>query len=764
MNKRHISYLAALLVFLSAPVLALSALTSDTQTGTTASPVQDTPQDANAGAGPVRVSLPWSKLTRSPGTKLFGVHNETSLEFTLRRDQMTTKADLHLSFTPSPALLPTVSHLRIYLNDELMHVVTIQAEQVGQRQSRDLPLDTRFLSTYNRIRIEFVGHYAQVCEDPAHSSLWVDVSTDTRVELTQQPLSMANELAFFPEPFLDINDMGMQQVAMVFPGSRSPAVLEAGAILASYFGAQAKWREVSFPVSYDALPDDHSVVFATNADRPDILRDYPAVDRPVVTMAGHPHNPSKKLLLILGKDDNDLKTAVTALALGGPVLRGQSVQIDTPPVLAHREPYDAPNWIPTDRPVRLSELVEYPGQLEVQGLRPNRIRVNLNLPPDLFVWRSNGIPLHLIYRYTPPMTRDDSRLVLTLNERFLASYRLPPHDERSSLARMRLQVAGNDITDVAKLVVPALRLGSQNQLGMDFSFASTVGNSDAGTCRTVLPVDTRASIDGDSVIDFTGYEHYIEMPNLRVFANSGFPFSRMADLADTVAVLPDDLDPVHLSTLFQTVALIGAQTGYPAYRMKVVQGWDSGIHNADILWIGETPDGLIDRQDVNLLLQHTSTTLRRALRAPGIEQAAMTPHRLDAPDPETAGTVDIRSVAPVAAIIGMESPFQAKRSMIGLLGSTPEDFRLLQEALRDPGKRDAIYGSLSIVRTSGVVSEVASSHYFVGELRWWQRLWFHLSDHPILLAAVAALCVLIVAAIVWMSLKWVARRRLQEHD
>src|SRR5690606_8122356 len=431
---------------------------------------------------------------------------------------------------------------------------------------------------------------------------------------------------------------------------------------------------------------------------------------------------------------------------------------------APREPYDAPNWVPTNRPVRLSELVEYPGQLEVQGLRPNTIRVNLNLPPDLFVWRSNGIPLNLIYRYTPPMSRDDSRLVLTLNDRFLASYRLPPHDERSSLASMRLQVAGNDITDVAKLVVPALRLGSQNQLGMDFSFATTVGNSEAGTCRTVLPVDTRASIDGDSVIDFTGYEHYIEMPNLRVFANSGFPFSRMADLADTLVVVPDDPNPIHISTLLQTVALIGAQTGYPAYRIQIVQGWNSDRADADILWIGETPDSFVDRQDTSLLLQHTSTTVKRALRVQGRDEASMTPHPLDARSPGIAGTVDIRSVAPMAAIVGMESPFQPKRSMIGLLGSTPEDFRLLQEALRDPGKRDAMYGSVAIVRTSGVVSEVTGPHYFVGKLQWWQRLWFHLSDQPILLASLAALCVLILAVIVWMSLKWIARRRLQEYD
>ncbi len=48
-------------------------------------------------------------------------------------------------------------------------------------------------------------------------------------------------------------------------------------------------------------------------------------------------------------------------------------------------------------------------------------------------------------------------------------------------------------------------------------------------------------IGDDSTIDFSKYYHFIAMPDLRVFANSGFPYSRMADLADADcgAIRPD---------------------------------------------------------------------------------------------------------------------------------------------------------------------------------------------------------------------------------
>ncbi|MCQ4010726.1 hypothetical protein FK521_30520, partial [Klebsiella pneumoniae] len=32
---------------------------------------------------------------------------------------------------------------------------------------------------------------------------------------------------------------------------------------------------------------------------------------------------------------------------------------------------------------------------------------------------------------------------------------------------------------------------------------------------------------------FSKYYHFIALPDLRVFANAGFPYSRMADLSDT---------------------------------------------------------------------------------------------------------------------------------------------------------------------------------------------------------------------------------------
>ena len=78
------------------------------------------------------VSRNFEELGRVADSLLLGTHNTEQFEFTMRRDRIASDAKLQLEYTPSPALLPTLSHLRVYLNDVLMSVITIDKEQLGK--------------------------------------------------------------------------------------------------------------------------------------------------------------------------------------------------------------------------------------------------------------------------------------------------------------------------------------------------------------------------------------------------------------------------------------------------------------------------------------------------------------------------------------------------------------------------------------------------------------------------------------------------------
>src|SRR5690625_4067835 len=135
-----------------------------------------------SGVAPPRTSqvLTLTDLAWGDVYRLMGLRNTQFLEFTMRRDQVVRHAELDLVFTPSPALLPRLSHLLVYLNDELMGVVPVDSDEPGARQRKTVVLDSRMMTRFNRVRIEFFGHYTDVCQDPAHSALWLDLSRETR--------------------------------------------------------------------------------------------------------------------------------------------------------------------------------------------------------------------------------------------------------------------------------------------------------------------------------------------------------------------------------------------------------------------------------------------------------------------------------------------------------------------------------------------------------------------------------------------------------
>ena len=253
------------------------------------------------------VKLTFAQIAPPPGSMVLrGINPNGGVEFGMRSDEVVSKAMLNLEYTPSPSLLPVQSQLKVYLNDELMDVLPVTKEQLGKKTLAQVPINPLFITDFNRVRLEFVGHYRDVCENPASSTLWLDVGRNSSLQMTYQPLALKNDLSAFPVPFFDPRDNRPLNLPMVFAGSPDVTEQLAASIVASWFGSRSGWRGQSFPVMYDKMPDKNAIVFATNAKRPAFLRDHPEVKAPTIEMISHPDNPYVKLLVIFGRDDKDL--------------------------------------------------------------------------------------------------------------------------------------------------------------------------------------------------------------------------------------------------------------------------------------------------------------------------------------------------------------------------------------------------------------------------------------------------------------------------
>lgn len=701
-----------------------------------------------------QVRLFFNQLNHNQGN--FTLSNFSSggqIEFSLRKDELVYQAVLHLQFLASPALIPVQSQVKIYLNDALINVVALSAAQIGKLNSVDVPIDPHYINDFNRLRIEFIGHYNAICENPANSSIWIDIDKHSFLELGIQTLLLKNDLSHFPEPFFDVLDYRPLNLPVVFAGEPDLLQQRAAAILASWFGSKALWRGVSFSVLYNQLPKRNAIVLATNGQRPDFLKNHKTVNAPTVEMISHPQNPYVKLLLILGRDDQDLLTAVQGIAQGNILFRGQSVTIDHVEMLKPRKPYDAPHWVPTNRPVTFTELQEFNEQLSTKGFTPYPISLRFNLPPDLFLNQSRGIDLRLKYRYSLPPQASTSHLDLSLNNYFIKSYLL------ESKQGYNIHFLSHDkVGTTKKLYIPAMELGVNNQLVFEFAYGTQItGGMQNEQCTTYNVINNYGVIDGSSTIDFSNYYHYIAMPNLAAFINAGFPFSRLADLSQTTVLVNPQSQPEAISTLLNVIGNIGVETGYPALAMTLTDDWSQAKNkDTDLLIIGTLPKELRDNDNVNILINKTQDWIKKPLN-----QNAMPDLQISSPTGVAESKATISAAESIAAFLGIQSPYYKQRSIVVLLAENQQAFQLLNDALTDKKNRPKIFGSVTVIRNSGVNSLRVGSMYHLGDLPWWNSFWFSLQKHPVNLALISLLAAIIVTFLFWNGLLMISRRRLK---
>ncbi|MGC0155200.1 cellulose biosynthesis cyclic di-GMP-binding regulatory protein BcsB [Chromobacterium vaccinii] len=693
--------------------------------------------------------------------KMRGDNSMVGVGFGSRGDEVITGLTLHLRYTFSPAMLADLSHVQVLLNDEVVSVLALPKEQGGKPQQLSLALDPRLLANFNQLKFRLIGHYTNRCEDETHSSLWAEISNTSDLQLTVQALPFVNDLSYFPEPFFDRRDFSPLKLPFVFAARPSTTSLQAAGELASWFGAQAGWRGVRYSAALNSLPAaQHMIVYATNSQRPDFLAKLPPVSAPTISIMPHPDRPERKLLLIMGRDDKDLKLATDALVLGQAGISGSQVTVRGLKLVAPRKPYDAPNWVRPDRPTKLGELVDNPRDLQVTGQQPAPVRVSFRVPGDLFTWGSRGIPLDLKFRYTGQQQAAGSRLNIGINELFVQSLNLNASGLGSTQTSLRLPVLENGLlSNIDRILLPPFRVGSRNEMQFQYVFSA----EKQGECANNLADGNRASIDPDSTVDFSAYPHYAAMPNLGLFATSGYPFTRMADLADTAVVLPRQPAQQDIGAFLNVMGNMGQSTGYPALRYRLVdEGALDGVKDKDLLVIGNARSlGLLKAWRDKL-----PTSLDGASRKVAEGDADTMPAGLgQAPGQSAGGRIngqaDFAAQGRLGAILGLESPLAGGRSVVIVTGSEPDAMSAATGALSDDGKVARMSGSAVLIRGDSVDSQQLGPVYYVGSLPLWTWIWLFLSAHPLLLAGLSALAVLIFAFSILRLFKALAARRLK---
>ncbi|MGL4726864.1 MAG: cellulose biosynthesis cyclic di-GMP-binding regulatory protein BcsB [Scandinavium sp.] len=722
-------------------------------------PVQDDTTPTLGGLVPSIVSsLNLSQMGMPEGVILSGGQLQGGADFTLPGDQVVTTAQLNLDVKVSPEMATRNATLQLMLNGQPLGTVPLGAAE-NDISHYQLDVPAALMVSSNNLSFKINDGDAQQCLRDLTDKYRVVIMPTSRFNWEGQQLDIGSDLSHFPRPFFDSMQMTPASVSVSFPARVTPDEVGAAAIVSSWLGIQADYRGISFDAMHDRLPDKHGIVIGHPGEQVGGLT-LPQTNKPLLKIIPNPANPVYKLLLIVGNDDTALRAAAWRLTRGNFALQTASSDID-PQAIPVSRPYDAPRWIPTDRRVKISDLIRKDQSTTVSGVWHEPLRVAFRAAPDLYLWDGETIPLQIGYRFPSESWIDEQKSLLsvTLNNTFLRNL---PMNKQGLLESLWHKLGGDARQEQFTIPLEPYLIYGDNQMSLYFN----VVPKDSAPCSVLLNNNIKSRITDDSWIDLSHTRHFALLPNLSYFVGASFPFTRLADYSQTVLLLPEKPSEMQITTMLNMTARSGNATGTALGNNKVVMGIPAGganleyLRNRDVLAVS----GLDQKAFNQSLLENSPYTVTD--NTLGVRGATMWQkmQRWMVGD-WTADGVDadryFSSNSSWRGFISYRSPWNSDRLVVTAIGSNDDQLSHLYDDLNSPRINAGIRGDTSIITNeNGVRSFRVSTQFPSGQMPWYMMAIWYANQHSGLLAILGLIATTIMGVALTAMFRRHARKRL----
>jgi len=711
---------------------------------------------------PTSSEISVAQMGQPRGITLTGGQLQSGIVFTLPADQVITNARLMLSLRVSTALAARNTSLQLMLNGQPLGTLPLGAAD-SDVSDYQLDIPAAMVVSSNNLSFKINDADKLLCERDSATQNRVTIMPTTRLLLEGQQLNTGTRLRNFPRPFIDPMQMTEASVPMVFPAAVDPAQVSAAAMVASWLGIQADYRGARFPVLRDRLPEKNGIVFAHPGDKIGVLT-VPAGNVARLMMIDNPNNPIYKLMLVIGSDDEQLRQAAYRLVSQPLTTDAASLTVVTANV-PQRQAYDAPRWINTTRPVRLSELLRSDQSMTTNGLWHDALRVNFRAAPDLFLWDGDAIPVQLNYRFPAETWIDEnnSYLNVMLNGTFLRNLSV---NKLGLLEDAWRRLGGDARQEAYRLELDPYLIYGDNQLALYFNIAP---KADA-PCGVLLNNNIKSRIEEDSFIDLSNTRHFAMLPNLAYFVGASFPFSQLADYSQTTLLLPEKPSDSEISTLLDLASRSGNATGVALYQNHVLFGIPQGgtsltrLKNSDVLAVSTVQQSAFTRAMLAKSDYDASgTTL--GVKAPGVLDKMRSWLTGDWSRQQLDADRYFSSNEAWRGFVSYASPWNAGRLVVMSIATNDAQLLRLHSDLNAPGINAGIRGDTAIITDeNGIRSFRVGPQSPRGEMPWYMMVFWYANQHSVLLALSALLLAAIAGSATWVMLKHHARRRLPSQN
>ncbi|WP_320534052.1 cellulose biosynthesis cyclic di-GMP-binding regulatory protein BcsB [Robbsia andropogonis] len=691
--------------------------------------------------------IPLLRQYPEQGVTLLGQDAYAGMDFGLRKDERVVGARLELDVRYSDTLLPGLSHLNVLVNSVV--ATTIPLPQLAPLKSAHVSVDlpVALLSDFNHLNLELIAHSkaSDQGNNPDSPDLWLKAAPNSALVVTVVPAPLPSDLARLPAPFVDKRDVRRVNLPVVLSQAPTMNRLESAGVVTSWLGAQAGYRGARFSAYPGAIPPrGNGVVLALAGEVPGLT--LPVINGPTLAIIPNPLDANGKLLLVTGRNEAELRQAATALVLGSQTLTGSQVRIDSPIHVLPRKPFDAPNWLPSDRPVRLGELASADA-FTVSGFSPGSISVGLRLPPGLFGFDSAGAELDLHYRYTARPESLHSELHVLVGNSPIQT----------------LPLAGDTSDGHAVMRIPTYLLPPLTTLQFDYRYDAVKPKEN---WQDVPGGPLQSAIDPASTIDISNLPRYAAMPDLRAFGDAGFPFTRMADLSETAVILPVDAVADDYSAYLTLMGSMGQASGYPVLGVTAVDpGQVSAVKSKDLLvlasgnnqplvnaWHKNLPAGFfgpVASSDGAIRDFWENLTNGRTAKQRADDLAVL----------YSGGDHD-------GMVAGLESPLTRGRSAVVVSGKSPAALDAVVDLLQahryliGASRTETVGGSLVIAHDGVLTTLEDKQNYFLGTLPFRLAVQWFLASHIVLLLISTLVSVVLIGLLGGVFLHLRALKRL----
>ncbi len=494
-------------------------------------------QAASNSALPMN-TMPLSKLVgQIEPIDLRGVRTIYPIFIPLSRRLSLEKVVLHLEYVNSIALVGERSQLVVKLNEDVVAQLPLNPKRPEGVADIRLP-SSRFKPGYNKITLYVAQHYTYECEDPDAPELWTQIDSQNSYVKFEGGLNALNPRLseiehLFDKRWLGNYELNIQTASGVDAESArwGAMVSQAAALHLEYksplvrhstaeFNASPTQRQLKnyrFPyLKQSSIAGKDTVLIGTHSDLQPLLGSNwsRSVDGPYLAVYPQDEDSRHFLLIVSGQKEEDV--AVAAKILGYMNFPLPDTRTATFPGLKmdHLPRFATKDLAATNNRYRFYDLGFE--SMTMRGAGGGSTVVDISLPPDVYVAQTSEVKLNLHFAYGAGM-RGDSVFNIFINGRFENVIRLKEIEGEA--------VRRHSVTIPTRSFKPG-----RNEI----MFAAQMITNNSEECQVRNDQNLLFTLYDDSTIEFKGLDSYVQMPNLKLTAKTGFPYNYYDDAKPTV--------------------------------------------------------------------------------------------------------------------------------------------------------------------------------------------------------------------------------------